>query len=172
MRHRKKIKKLSRPAFQRKALIESLLRALLIYERITTTEAKAKAMRSWADKLISLAKEDTLHHRRLSFNILKDHRLVKRLFEVIGPRFKDVNGGYSRVIDLSYRKGDGAKLSILELTKREKMTLKSKKKAGRKEKPVKDKKASSPKEDFKKKGFMKGIKGIFKKDKNAFLEQK
>jgi len=120
MRHRKKSEKFSRSRAQRKALVKSLVRSLLIYERITTTESKAKGIRPWVDKLITWSKTDTLHHRRLAFAILGDHLLVRRLFESIGPRYKTVPGGYTRIYDLSFRNVDNAKVSIMELTKIEK----------------------------------------------------
>jgi large subunit ribosomal protein L17 len=155
MRHRKKSKKFSRSRAQRKALMKSLLRSIITYERIVTTESKAKGIRKWVDRLITWAKEDTLHHRRLCYRWLEDHKLVKRLFEEIAPRFKDVNGGYIRIIDLGNRRGDGAKLSILELTRTEKKEKVSKKKE--------EKKKREPKEE--KKSFVSGVKKIFKKEK-------
>jgi large subunit ribosomal protein L17 len=160
MRHRKKSEKFSRSRAQRKALVKSLLRAIFTYERITTTESKAKGIRKWIDKLITWAKEDTLHHRRLCYRWLEDHKLVKRLFEEIAPRFKEVNGGYTRIIDLGNRKDDGANMSILELTKIEKKEKVSKKKEERK-------KEEKPKEEQKeeKKGFVSGVKKIFKKER-------
>ena len=170
MRHRRKRDNFSRPRAQRKALVKSILRSLVISERITTTESKAKAMRSWADKLISWAKEDSLHNRRLSYKFLEDHKLVKRLFDEIGPRFKDINGGYTRIIDLGNRKGDGAKLSILELTKieRKEKTHKGKKK---KEKEVpheeKHEKRAPKKEEKPRKGIVSGMRRIFKKERDA-----
>ncbi|UCD16079.1 MAG: 50S ribosomal protein L17 [Candidatus Omnitrophota bacterium] len=170
MRHRKVTKKFSRPRAQRKALISALLRAVVIKERITTTEAKAKALRSWVGKLITWAKQDSLHHRRLSYRLLKDHSLVKRLFEVIGPRFKTVNGGYSRIIDLGPRKGDGALISIFELTKREppKEKVKEKKEKHKEEKPPKrERKLATKKEQPPKKGIISGVRSIFKKERDA-----
>jgi large subunit ribosomal protein L17 len=135
--------------------MKSLLRSIITYERIVTTESKAKGIRKWVDRLITWAKEDTLHHRRLCYRWLEDHKLVKRLFEEIAPRFKDVNGGYIRIIDLGNRRGDGAKLSILELTRTEKKEKVSKKKE--------EKKKREPKEE--KKSFVSGVKKIFKKEK-------
>ena len=168
MRHRKKSEKFSRPRAQRKALVNSLLRSLLIYERITTSESKAKAMRSWADKVISWGKTDTLANRRLSYRLLKDHSLVKRLFTEIGPRYKDVNGGYTRVIGLKLRKGDGAKLSILELTQRvEKKKAPSDVKAAKGKKAAEGAKEAKAKSTDKKKGLVSGMKKMFKgKDKD------
>ncbi len=170
MRHRKKSEKFSRPRAQRKALVNSLLRSLLIYERITTSESKAKAMRTWADKVINWSKTDTLANRRLSYRLLKDHSLVKRLFTEIGPRYQGINGGYTRVIGLKLRKGDGAKLSILELTQRvEKKKGPDAKIAKGKKAAGSEKEAKSPESLEKKKGLVSGMKKMFKakgKDKD------
>lgn len=168
MRHRKKGNKLSRSISQRKALIKSLVRSVMISERITTTEAKAKALRPWVEKLITWAKDDSLHHRRLSYRLLNDHVLVKRLFEEIGPRFKDTVGGYTRIIDLGNRKGDDAKLSIFELTKINKKEKKIKdiKKVEEKnisqgdQEPVEEK--GKPQQ-----GIVSRMRKIFNKDKGA-----
>jgi large subunit ribosomal protein L17 len=168
MRHRKKNRKFSRPLAQRKALVKSLLRALVINERIITTQAKAKALKRWADKLITWAKKDTLYHRRLSFRILNDHNLVKRLFESIGPRFKDTNGGYTRLFDLYYRRGDGSKRAVLELTKIEKKKVHRIKEKREKERPRKEEKRIAPrKEEKPKKGFISSVRKIFKKERDA-----
>lgn len=171
MRHRKKSKKFSRPRAQRKALVKSLLRSLIIYERIKTTQQKAKSLRGWADKLITWAKDDTLHRRRLSYKLLESHTLVKRLFNDIGPRYKDINGGYTRIIDLCHRKGDGAKLSILELTKIEKKEKVHKDKKKKKEKEVpheeRHERKAPKKEEKPKKGIVSGMRRIFKKERDA-----
>jgi len=163
MRHRKKSEKFSRSRAQRKALIKSLLRSLVIYERIKTTKSKAMAIRSYMDKLISWAKKNDLNARRLSYDILGSHRLVKRLFDEIGPRFKGINGGYTRVFNIGYRRGDGAFVSIVELTQRKQRKVRNKKTVpdGKKDKD------KVPQEDKNKKGFMSGVKGIFKKDKGS-----
>lgn len=173
MRHRKKSEKLSRSRSQRKALVKSLLRALVINERITTTTSKAKYLRTDASRLITWAKRGDLACRRLAFKILEDRSLVRRLFEVIGPRFKDINGGYLRVLSLGHRSGDGAPMSLIEFTKREhkKKTLKDKKaketslepdiKTEKKEKRV-IKKEAKPK-----KGIISGVRKIFKKERDA-----
>lgn len=173
MRHRKKSEKLSRSRAQRKALINSLLRACVICERIITTKSKAKQCRKMLDKLITWTKTDTLHHRRLSFRFLKDRTLVKRLFEEIGPRFKGINGGYTRIFDLGYRKGDGAKLAVLELTKIEKKVSAHKKqrhevkKQEGEEKERKKATQAPTKETKPKKGFRLGVRKIFKKERDA-----
>ena len=160
MRHRKKSEKFSRPRAQREALIKSLLRSLIIYERIRTTTSKAKAIRPMVEKLISLAKRGDLHSRRLAYSILESHVLVKRLFDDIGPRFNNKNGGYTRIFNIGTRKGDGAGLSLVELTQRREKLKK------KKEKPKKEEEPTSKKEE--KKGFLSGVKSVFKKkDKGA-----
>lgn len=115
MRHRNKNQHFSRPYALRKALKNSIIRAVLLNGRITTTDAKARAAASWVDKMVTLAKQDTLHARRLAFRLLQDHALVRHLFTTIAPRFKTRQGGYTRVLKLGVvRKGDGAPLSLIE----------------------------------------------------------
>lgn len=115
MRHQKKGKKLGRTAAPRKALFRSLVTSFVIYEKIKTTEAKAKALRPIAEKMITLAKKDTLHNRRQALKVLYIEDAVKKLFEVIGPRYKERKGGYTRIVKLMPRKNDGAEMAILEL---------------------------------------------------------
>jgi large subunit ribosomal protein L17 len=116
MRHRKKSDKLSRSRAQRKALLKSLVRSFLISERIKTTPRRARATSAKTERLITLGKKGDLAARRLAYSFLQDHRLVTRLFDEIAPRFKGVTGGYTRMMNIGFRKGDGAKISILELT--------------------------------------------------------
>jgi large subunit ribosomal protein L17 len=92
-----------------------MLVSLLQHERIKTTLAKGKELRSWADKIISLGKQGTLHAKRRAFALLRDKETVKRLFDVIAPKFKDREGGYTRVYKLGWRQGDAAPLSLVEL---------------------------------------------------------
>jgi large subunit ribosomal protein L17 len=172
MRHRKKTDKFSRPRAQRKALIRSLVRALFIYERIKTTPRKAKAASSKADELISLAKRNNLHSRRLAYSFLQDHKLIKKLFEDIGPRFKNTPGGCTRIMDLGYRKGDGAKLSVLELTQlKEKQKIKREKAKKMQEVPREEHKPSlreAPKKTKPPKvGLRQSLRKIFKKERDA-----
>jgi large subunit ribosomal protein L17 len=89
--------------------------SLLQYERIKTTLAKGKELRSWADKIITLGKKGTLHARRQAFALLRNEGIVKKLFDEIAPKFKDREGGYTRVYRLGWRQGDGAPLSLVEL---------------------------------------------------------
>ena len=170
MRHRKKSKKFSRSRAQRKALTKSLLRSMVTYERIKTTEAKAKSLKGWIDKLITLAKTDTLHHRRLAFQDLRDHDLVKKLFEAIAPRFKGINGGYTRMFYLGCRKGDASRISLIELTK---LDLKEKKVKEKKEKETEDVAVEhkevkhAPQKEKPRKTIIDGVKGIFKKERDS-----
>ena len=170
MRHRKKSEKFSRSRAQRKALVKSLLKALIINERITTTTSKAKYLRAEVDKLITWTKQGTLAARRLAFSVLGDHKLVRRLFEVIGPRFKHIKGGYTRVLKAGVRRGDGASLSILELTRKEKKpkVRKVKKEKVKEERPEKPEEKKAPKKEAKpKKGIVSGVRKIFKKERDA-----
>ncbi len=164
MRHRKKSEKFSRPRSQRKALVKSLTRAMIINERITTTTSRAKYLRSRVDRLISWAKKNSIFHRRLAFRILEDHTLVKRLFDEIGPRFKNIEGGYSRVLSIGNRKGDGSKLSIIELTKIEK---KESSKKNKKDNQKQDKAVPKKEEVKEKKGIVAGVKKLLKKKKET-----
>ncbi len=99
-------------------MFRNMVRSLLTYEQIRTTEPKAKELRSIADKLITLALRNDLHSRRLAYKTLENHGLVKKLFDEIGPRYNG-GGGYTRIIKLAQpRKGDCAPMCIIELTKR------------------------------------------------------
>ena len=118
MRHRNSGRKLGRTSAHRKAMFRNMASALLIYGRITTTEAKAKEIRGVVEPLITLAKKDDLHARREAYRVLCNHKLVKRLFDEIGPEFKEIKGGYTRVVKLALpRKGDGAVMAVVELIK-------------------------------------------------------
>ncbi|MFH1552753.1 MAG: 50S ribosomal protein L17 [Candidatus Omnitrophota bacterium] len=120
MRHRKKKGRFSRRTSYRKATLKSLAGDLLKYQRIETTMAKAKALRSYAEPLITLAKNapDSVSARRQAFRKLCDKDVVKSLFAELAPLYKDVQGGYTRIMSLGNRKGDGAQMVIMELTKR------------------------------------------------------
>lgn len=167
MRHRKKSEKFSRSRAQKKALVKSLVRAVVINEKIKTTTARAKYIRSETEKLITLAKENLLSGRRQAFRILEDHKLVKKLFDDIGPRFKTIKGGYTRIYKVSPRKGDGASMSILELTKIFKKEKASPvKKTEGKTASLKSK--THQKTVKKDKGILSGVKKILKKgDKSS-----
>jgi large subunit ribosomal protein L17 len=118
MRHRKTGRKLGRTAAHRRALRRHLAEALFRHERITTTIAKAKEMRPYVEHLISLSRRDTVHARRVFGREIQDRELIRQVFAEIGPRFISRPGGYTRVIRLNTRIGDGAQLAILELVEK------------------------------------------------------
>jgi large subunit ribosomal protein L17 len=115
MRHQRAGKKFGRPTNQREALYRSLISALFLHDRITTTEARARAIRAHAEKLITLARQPTLHHRRLAIAELQHNAAIDRLFTDIGPRMKARPGGYTRMVKLAPRFGDAAPMAIIEL---------------------------------------------------------
>jgi large subunit ribosomal protein L17 len=115
MRHRVAGYKLKRNVSARKALFRGLITSVIEHERIITTITKAKAVKPLVDKMITLAKDDTLHSRRQAAAILVTPDAVKKLFDKLGTRFGQRNGGYTRIVRLGPRKGDGAEQAILEL---------------------------------------------------------
>lgn len=120
MRHRKSGRKLGRAWDHRKAMMKNMARSLVEYEQIRTTEAKAKELSILADKLVTMALEDSLHARRQAYAVLGSHHSVKKLFEEIGPRFKAISGGYTRVVKFGLpRVGDGAPMAMIEFTQRD-----------------------------------------------------
>ena len=115
MRHRVAGRKLSRHTQHRELMFRNMVVSLLQHERITTTLAKAKELRSWIDKMITLGKRNDLHARRQAFAVLRDEGIVKKLFQEIAPQFKEREGGYTRMYKMGWRQGDGAPLSLIEL---------------------------------------------------------
>ena len=117
MRHRVAHRKLGRTSSHRLALLRNLATSLLDKERIRTTLPKAKELRPFAEKLITLARreENRVHARRLAARHIRDNEVLKKLFDTLGPRFAGRNGGYSRILKLGARQGDGAEMAILEL---------------------------------------------------------
>jgi large subunit ribosomal protein L17 len=118
MRHGKDGFKLGRRTAHRWALFRNLLVALFRHERITTTEAKAKAVRGLAEHMITLAKRESLHARRQVLSMVPDDAVVKRLFDTVAARYADRNGGYTRIIKAGFRRGDAAPVVLLELVDR------------------------------------------------------
>lgn len=116
MRHRVAGRKLGLPSDQRMALLKGLLRALIIHGEIETTEARAKELRSVAEKVITTAKTDDLHARRLARRWLNDEDLIKVLFDTVAPKFTDKPGGYTRITKIGCRRGDAAPMVKLEWT--------------------------------------------------------
>ena len=115
MRHGKALRKLGRTTEHRIALLRNMSTSLFQAERITTTLGKAKELRPFAEKLITLARKDTLHSRRLAARDIQDRAVLKKLFDTLGPRFSQRPGGYSRILKLGWRQGDGAEVAIVEL---------------------------------------------------------
>ncbi|HEY1236390.1 MAG TPA: 50S ribosomal protein L17 [Candidatus Binatia bacterium] len=115
MRHLKAGRQLSRNSAHRWALMRNLITALLREEKIRTTDPKAKELRRWADRVITLGKRGSLHARRQALGIVQDKAVVRKLFDTIGPRFKDRSGGYTRIIKLGIRRGDAAQMALIEL---------------------------------------------------------
>ena len=115
MRHKRSGFKLKRDAGSRNSLLKNLVTSVIEHERIVTTVPKAKAARPLVEKMITLAKRDTLHARRQAAAFLETPASVKKLFDKLGTRFGQRNGGYTRVVRLGWRKGDGAEQAMLEL---------------------------------------------------------
>ncbi|HEU5329046.1 MAG: 50S ribosomal protein L17 [Thermomicrobiales bacterium] len=115
MRHRKAGRKLGRDWQERKALFRQQAISLILNERITTTEAKAKSLRPVVEKLITTAREDTPYNRKLVLDRLAHKPARDKLFDIVGPRYEGQNGGYTRIFKLGTRKGDGAEMALIEL---------------------------------------------------------
>jgi large subunit ribosomal protein L17 len=186
MRHAKKRHQLNRFSSWRKATLNSLARSILLYQSIKTTQAKAKAAQPLIEKLISWGRQNTLFARRQAYQLLNDHKLVHLLFTEIAPLFNNRASGFTRIIPFAQRRGDGASLVIFELTEKKIKAKKEKKPKKEKLAPplqqeqqppeLKEKPKTSTavlekekKEEKQKpaKGFLKGIRGIFKKERDA-----
>ena len=136
---------LSRTAAHQRAMSRNMVTSLFRFERITTTKAKAKEVRKAAEKLITRGKVDSVHNRRTAAKFIQDEKILNKLFTEIGPRMKDRNGGYTRILKLGFRQGDAADVVILELvdyklpSSEEEKPAKAKKteKAEKAEKPAK-----------------------------------
>jgi large subunit ribosomal protein L17 len=118
MRHGKKIAKLGRTAPHRKAMLSNMMTSLFINERVTTTQTRAKELKRTAERVLTCAKKGDLHARRQVLRVIADKQVVAKLFDELGPRYKSRNGGYTRLIKLGPRRGDGAFMSIVELVDR------------------------------------------------------
>ena len=133
MNNRIGFNRLGRKPSHRNAMHRNMVSSLFKYERITTTKAKAKEVRRSAEKMVTRAKEDTVHNRRVISRDIKDKAILAKLFTDISPRFKDREGGYTRILKIGRRNNDAAEMVLLELV--EKSEEKSKKKAEKKKKP-------------------------------------
>ncbi|MFA5362028.1 MAG: 50S ribosomal protein L17 [Candidatus Omnitrophota bacterium] len=189
MRHAKARHQLNRFTSWHRATIVSMMRSLLIYQRIETTLAKAKAVRPHIEKLIALAGEDSLANKRRAFRLLSDHRLVSLLFNDIAKRFAGRSGGYTRILRLGNRRGDNAQLALLELTeikieekKKKKTRAVKEEKPETKSIPGQEPKKNAPEDEHRteasvkekfpvtkrpSKNFLGGLKGIFKKERDS-----
>ncbi|MCF0242607.1 MAG: 50S ribosomal protein L17 [Treponema sp.] len=154
MNHKNGFNPLSRTTAHRRAMSRNMVTSLFRYERITTTKSKALEVRKAAEKLITRAKEDTVHNRRQAAKFIADEKILNKLFTEIGPRMKDRNGGYTRVLKMGYRQGDAADVVILELVdyklddgSKEKEAAPKAKKAAPKAKKAPAKKAEESKEE-------------------------
>jgi len=119
MRHRKAGRKLNRTSSHRKAMFANMAAALIKHEQIVTTLPKAKELRSVADKLITLGKRGDLHARRQAISKIRDVDMVKKLFDILGPRYTERKGGYTRVLKAGFRYGDNAPMAVIELVDRD-----------------------------------------------------
>src|SRR6187401_2507456 len=119
MRHGKVHRKLNRTAEHRKAMFGNLCAALIKHEQITTTLPKAKELRPVVEKLVTLGKRGDLHARRQAVAAMRDVAMVKKLFDVLGPRYKDREGGYTRVLKAGFRYGDSAPVAVIEFVDRD-----------------------------------------------------
>ena len=157
MRHGKKFNHLGRTADHRKAMLANMTISLIMHKRITTTLAKAKALKKYAEPLITRSKEDTTHSRRVVFSYLQNKEAMKELFGVVGPKVGDRPGGYTRIIKLGHRPGDGADIAFIELVdfdenmaktpKAAKRTRRSRKAAPKAEAPVEEAKVEEKVEE-------------------------
>jgi large subunit ribosomal protein L17 len=121
MRHRKLGRRFSRDSGHRQAMFSNMAASLIRHEQIVTTLAKAKDLKRVMDKYITLAKRGDLNSRRLAASRMRDEAMVKKLFETLGPRYKDRAGGYTRVLKAGYRYGDSAAVAVIELVDRDEL---------------------------------------------------
>ena len=119
MRHRMSGRKLNRKSQHRKSMFSNMTVSLLLHEQITTTRPKAKELRSFADKMITLGKRGTLHARRQAHAFLQNDEVVAKLFDGLADRYKERPGGYTRVLAAGYRYGDNAPMAVIELVDRD-----------------------------------------------------
>lgn len=118
MRHRHGLRKLNRTSAHRLAMLRNMMCSLIKHEAIKTTLPKAKELRRVVEPMITLAKEPTVANKRLAFNRLRDREVVVKLFDEIGPRFANRQGGYTRILKMGFRVGDNAPMAYMELTER------------------------------------------------------
>jgi large subunit ribosomal protein L17 len=118
MRHLKSGRKLNRNSAHRHAMFRNMVTSLLLHEHLHTTDAKAKELRRFAERMITLGKRGTLHARRQALSFVRSRQVVAKLFDEIAPRFSERPGGYTRITKIGMRRGDAAPISLIELTER------------------------------------------------------
>ena len=118
MRHRRSLRKLNRTSSHRKAMFSNMATSLLLHEQIKTTIPKAKELRWYVDKMITLGKRGTVHARRQAFSFLRDKEIVEKIFSEISERYKARSGGYTRILRTGFRYGDDAPMAMIELVER------------------------------------------------------
>jgi len=128
MRHRVNGRKFGRESGHRNLMLKNLVKSLVEHGKIHTTLAKAKEIRSLAERLITYGKKNTVHHRRLAYRILQNRTLVKKVFDELAPQFSDREGGYTRLFKSGFRRGDAAAMAIIEFIQKEKEETDSSKK--------------------------------------------
>ena len=131
MRHNKAVNHLGRKSGHRKALLANMACSLILKKRITTTEAKAKALKEYVEPLITKSKDDSTHSRRVVFSYLKDKYATAELFRTVAPKIADRPGGYTRILHLGFRQGDAAATCFIELVDFDENMAKTQKKAKR-----------------------------------------
>jgi len=144
MRHNNAGRRLGRTTSHREAMFRNMVTSLLNHEKITTTDAKAKEIRSVAEKMITLGKRGDLHAMRLAAAYIREKSVVTKLFSTIAPRYKDRPGGYTRIIKLGMRQGDTAPISLIELVEEEMQPKKAAKKPAKAAAPKKMAAAAAP----------------------------
>jgi len=178
MRHLKAYRKLNRTSSHRSLMLRNLVTSLFEHERVETTVMKAKEARRLAERMITLGKRGTLHARRRAASVLLKKSVVKKLFDEIAPKYVNRDGGYTRILRVGYRKGDGAPLAFLELveeevTKKKKKTTKkgAKKVSGKREGTSKKEKKTKPAEEEKKEAAVKAEEAPEAKEEKAEKEE-
>ena len=150
MRHNKAVNHLGRQSGHRKALLANMACSLIMNKRITTTVAKAKALKSYVEPLVTKSKDDTTHNRRVVFSYLKDKQAVSELFRTVAPKIADRPGGYTRVLHLGFRQGDAADMALIEFVDFNEAALAAEPKAAKKStRRSRAKKAEAPQEEAK-----------------------
>ena len=147
MRHNRAVNHLGRQSGHRKAMLANMASSLILKKRITTTEAKAKALKPYVEPLITKSKEDTTHSRRIVFSYLKDKEATTELFRTVAPKVADRPGGYLRILHTGFRQGDAAEMVLVELVDFNEAALAAKKEVKKSTRRSRAKKAEAPAEE-------------------------